>query len=77
MNIALTKLELAKRLLATNDKAIINHFMAVFTTQTEDWWDQLPSEVKQSVNRGLKQSGAGESIPHHQVMKRYKKWSKK
>ena len=77
MNIALTKLELAKQLLNTNDKDIINHIKAVFSTRTEDWWEELPDEIKLSVEKGLKQSESGQTIPHEQVMKRYKKWLKK
>ncbi len=77
MNIAVTKLELAKRLLDTNDKAIINHIKAIFSTQSEDWWEELPTDIKASVTRGLKQSENGQTIPHNQVMKNYKKWLKK
>lgn len=77
MNIATLKLELAKQLLNTDDNGIINHIKAVFQTQSSDWWADLPREVKASVERGLAQSERGETIPHEQVMKRYKKWLRK
>jgi hypothetical protein len=38
------KLELAKRLLHTNDKNIINYLKAIFDTQEADWWEELPDE---------------------------------
>ena len=77
MNIATTKLELAKQLLNTNNKSIINYIKAIFETQSSDWWEELPDKVKVSVLRGLKQSEKGETIPHNQVMKKYSKWLKK
>ena len=64
MNIAATKLELTKQLLNTTDKGIINHIKAVFETRTQDWWDELPDEIKASVERGLRQSERGETKPH-------------
>jgi hypothetical protein len=77
MNIASTKIDLAKKLLATNDKDLINYIKAIFSTQSEDWWETLPEEIKNSVNKGLKQAESGHTIPHSQVMKKYKKWLKK
>ncbi|MCC6370335.1 MAG: hypothetical protein IT236_04950 [Bacteroidia bacterium] len=61
----------------TNDTAILNHIQAVFLTQSEDWWQQLPPEIKLSVNKSLKQSQKGETISHADAMKPYKKWLKK
>lgn len=77
MNIATTKVELVKQLLETNDIAIINHIKAIFQTQKTDWWESLPEEVKDSINRGIAQSERGQTVPHEQVMKKYKKWLKK
>ena len=67
------KLELAKKLLNTTDKDLINHIKAVFSTQTENWFNELPEEIKLSVKKGLKESAEGKTIPHEQVMKRFKK----
>ena len=77
MNIGATKLEIAKQLLDTNDKDLINHIMAIFSTREENWFEELPDEIKASVKRGLKQSKEGNTIPHAEVMKKYKKWLKK
>ena len=77
MDLAATKLELAKRLLNTNDKNIINYLKAIFDTRTQDWFDTLPEEIKASVERGLKQSAKGETIPHAEMKKKYAKWLKK
>ncbi len=77
MNLAATKIELAKQLLNTNNAALINHIKALFETQNVDLWDEMPEDVRKSVERGLKQSESGETKSHEQVMKKYKKWLKK
>ena len=77
MHISVTKIELASKLLNTKDKELINYIKAIFSTQPEEWWDELPASVKKSVTRSIKQADRGETIPHAQVMKKYKKWLKK
>ena len=77
MNIASTKLELAKHLLNTEDVGIINHIKAVFSVQNNNWWETLPDEIKNSVNRALKQSEKGMSVPHQRIKESYSKWLKK
>ena len=77
MNITSTKLELAKQLLATTDRALINHLKAVFETQNNNWFKELPAEIQMSVSRGLEQSEKNQSIPHDKARKIYKKWLKK
>lgn len=38
-----------------------------------DFWDELPEEVKKSIETGLKQADNGEVIPHEEVMKKYER----
>ncbi len=77
MDIATVKLELTKQLLDTNDKDILNQIIAIFSTCEENWFEELPSEIQASVKRGLKQAKEGNTVPHSEVMKKYKKWLKK
>jgi hypothetical protein len=77
MDVATTKLELVKLLLNTSDKGIIEHIKAVFNTQSEAWWEELPDEIQKSVIRGVQQSDKGQTITHEEAMKPYKKWLKK
>ncbi|HCA83511.1 MAG TPA: hypothetical protein DEP18_06960 [Flavobacteriales bacterium] len=77
MSIAITKVELAKRLLETDDIGIINHIKAIFESRSSDWWDELPDEVKKQVEKGIREADRGEGIPHEQVMKKYSKWLKR
>ena len=45
--------------------------------EEEDWWDALPSEIQQSLERALKESEEGKGIPHAQMMEKYSKWFRK
>lgn len=42
----------------------------------EDWWDDLPLEVQQGIDEGIKQADNGEVISHHEFMKKNKRWFK-
>ena len=72
MNIAVSKIELAKQILSINDKSIIRQVKALLEVQKDDWYDELPEYVKQSVEISEKQLANGEGIPHKEVMKKYK-----
>lgn len=78
MSISTIKLDLAKKIIDTEDKGIINHIKAVFDTHpNENWFENLPDDVKASVEQGIKEADKGEGSPHSVVMKRVKKWLKK
>jgi hypothetical protein len=76
MEYAASKMELIQKILATENKNLISHLKAIFLTQEDDWWETLPPKIKASVERGLKQSAEGNTTPHKDVMKKYKKWLK-
>ena len=65
------------QLLNTNNTALIKHIKALFETQDVDLWDEMPDEIKQSVERAINQADKGEIKSHSDVMKKYKKWLKK
>ena len=77
MNITAAKLELARKILDTNNKEIIKYIKSIFESQTENWFVDLPKEIQDSVKRGLNQSKNGKSRPHSEVVKKYKKWQSK
>jgi len=37
-----------------------------------DWWKELSNDEKQAIEKGLKESEAGELIPHNVVMEEIK-----
>ena len=40
----------------------------------QDFWVLLPDYQKKSIERGLRQNDKGETKPHEEVMKKFKKW---
>lgn len=44
------------------------------TDREQDWWDDLPKNVQDSIDKSIKELDAGKGIPHEIVMKKYKKW---
>jgi predicted transcriptional regulator len=40
----------------------------------EDFWDELPLSVQESVKRRMEQANRGETGLHSEVMKKYEKW---
>mgnify|MGYP001011496613 CR=1 FL=1 len=43
-------------------------------SKKSDWWDEISTEQKKAIDKGLKQLDNGEGIPHEEVMKKYAKW---
>ena len=41
-------------------------------SRKENWFEELPVEIKSSVRRGLKQAEEGKVISHDKVMKKYR-----
>lgn len=76
MDLATAKVNLAKKILETNDKAIIGYIQSIFKGQQDNWFEELPEKIQISLEKGLKQSAKGEGRSHTEVMKKYKKWLK-
>lgn len=68
---------LAKRILETKDKNVLNYIQAIFDNGGRELDDTIPEYVEKSIERGLKDIKEGRTIPHAEVMKKYKKWLKK
>lgn len=77
MSIASLKVDLVKKILETQNTAVINHIKAVFDNDSSDWYEELPSKIKKSLDKGLIESANGEGRSHAAVMKTYSKWLKK
>ncbi len=42
--------------------------------KVDDWWNDLPKDVQNSVLKAEKELRNGKGIPHVEVMKKYSKW---
>ena len=60
MDIQLEKIELVKKLLATEDISVLNSIKKIFEKEEKDWWDDLTEEQKEFLEESLKQADNGE-----------------
>jgi predicted transcriptional regulator len=42
--------------------------------QENDWWDDLSTDAKKSIEKGLKEADEGKVISHEEAMKKFRKW---
>ena len=65
----------AKKYLDNADEKTIKMVYAMLEVEAEtDWWNELPQDAKDSIQRGLKDIESGNVTPHADVIKKYKKW---
>jgi predicted transcriptional regulator len=68
MDLQAEKIELVKLLLETESREVINEIKAVFKKRGNDFYDDLPQYVKDSIETGLREIEAGEVYDHNWVM---------
>ena len=71
MDLQTEKIELAKRLLETEDVSVLLQIKEVFESNDKDFWNDFPEHVKAGIERGRKQAAEGKLIPNDEVMKKY------
>ncbi|MBD1385650.1 hypothetical protein IDJ75_10205 [Mucilaginibacter rigui] len=74
MNLIAEKLELAKRLLDVEDEGLLLQIKQVLDNDGKDFWDDLPENVKQGIERAKKQAAEGKLTPHNEIMAKYAKY---
>jgi len=74
MNVQTEKIELAKKLLETDDESLIQEVKAIFESHEKDFWHDLPAHVKEGIERSQQQAAQGVVSPHDEVIKKYKKY---
>jgi hypothetical protein len=76
MRIEAIKLDLAKKLIETDKREIIGYKKAIFESHPSNWFEDLPADIQESLERGLAQSKRGEGRPHAELRKKHEKWLK-
>jgi len=69
MDIQAEKIELAKLILSTDDKTLIDQIKSLFNAKDENWWNELPASVKQGISESIEQADRGEFISYDDVKK--------
>lgn len=78
MDLATIKIDLAQKLFKIEDKAFLEYLEALLDTKKQtDSWDEMPDNIRRSLEISLQQSERNETISHQEVMKKYEKWRKK
>lgn len=72
MNVQVEKIELAKRLLATEDEALLQQLKDVF--ENYHLSNDLPGYVKAGIAKAQEQAAAGLLTPHDLVMEKYTRY---
>lgn len=77
MNLVTTKNQLVKQLLETHDVDLLKHLQAVFDTNGTDFLDDIPSDVKESIMRGINDAETGNLQSNSKVKAELAKWLNK
>ena len=73
MNIQTKKIELVQLILNINKPVLLDKIKQLLIQEKEsDWWDELPENVKESIEIGLEQANKGETISHEHVVNEMK-----
>jgi len=76
MNIQAEKLSLIEWILKLQNKSVIAKLKRIHEEhiESEDWWNELSKEEKESIERGLKDIEEGRIHSHESVRKIYGKY---
>ncbi len=62
------KYKIVEKIIQSNDDGLLNEIKSLVGLSEEDFWDDLPAEIKQAVNQAKSELNRGEGIPHSQVI---------
>lgn len=70
MDIQALKIELTQRILKSNSTDLLHKIDQLFKMEgNNDWWDELPPEIQDSILLGLKDIEEDRFLTHDQVVK--------
>ena len=70
MDIQSLKIELAQKILRSTKPELLEEVNRLFRDENgEDWWNELPPEIKNSITLGLKESENDHVFEHEQVVR--------
>ncbi|AHW62429.1 hypothetical protein SAMN05444285_1792 [Draconibacterium orientale] len=73
MDIQALKLDLVTKILKTEKSSLLIQIEKLFEKENDqDWWDQLPDEVQQSILEGVENIKQREMYSHDQIVREAK-----
>ena len=67
------KYKIVEKIIQIEDEVVLNEVKALLGLSEKDFWDDLPEEVKESINVAKAELDRGEGIPHEEVMAEVRK----
>ena len=74
VNIQDKKIELIQWLSTLNDISIIEKLLKLRDREKTDWWNEISTLEKESIEKGLKDADLGKVKSHSEAKKLYEKW---
>ena len=68
-----------KKYIDTADEKVVKmvHAMLEVDAEENDWWDEIPENIKDEINEAKKDLDNGKGIPHEEVKKMHPQWFRK
>jgi hypothetical protein len=63
-----SKYKIVEKIIQSNDDELLNEINSLLGFSENDFWDELPTEIKEGINQAKDQISNGQGIPHSQVM---------
>ena len=67
MDIAL-KYKIVEKIIQSEDEQLLSEIGSILGVPENDFWEELPDEIKDSINKAKTELDNGEGIPHNEVM---------
>ena len=74
LNIQNQKIELIQWLTILDDDSVIQKLFEFKNNQSKDWWIEISTSEKASVEKGIIDADEGNLKPHSEAKKIYEKW---
>lgn len=74
VNLQNKKIELIQWLSTLNDQTIIDKLMELRIKEKTDWWNEISTDEKNSIEKGILDADNGKLTSHSNVKNIYDKW---
>ncbi len=74
INLQNKKIELIQWISTLNDQSLIEKIMTLRKKEKTDWWNEISTDEKNSIEKGIQDANIGKLTPHSKVKKIYEKW---
>lgn len=64
----ITKYQIVEKIIQSNDEILLNEVKSLLGLSNDDFWKDLPEEIKNAVHLGKGELDRGEGISHDQYL---------